>query len=167
MTGFSQSFLGALSFFSILSLAACGVDAPTGDQSGALGSGLSCDLDDDCLAGEECDDNVCKLHGGDDATDDNGAGGDDSASSSTSSSSGGVCVTDVDCAGGQECEDGLCKPHGGGVDDNGAGGDDNGAGGDDSASSSSSGGGGACMTDADCAGGEECEDGLCKPHGGA
>ena len=127
----THAWLGAVSLFSVVALVGCSVEIPTGDQSGALGSGLSCDIDDDCLAGEECDDNICKLHGGDDATDDNGAGGDDSASSSSSSSSssGGTCVADVDCAGGEECEDGVCKPHGG------AGGDDNGAGGDDSASS--------------------------------
>jgi len=144
-------------FLSLFSATACSVDVPTGDDRGALGSGLSCSVDADCPQGEECEDAVCKLHDGsdddsanDDSTDDNGVGGDGAGGDGAGGDDGlgAACTLDTDCAGGLECEHGACQPHGGDT-------------------SSSASGGGTCSTDADCGGGLECEDGACKPHGGA
>jgi hypothetical protein len=50
-----------------------------------------------CGAGLECDDGVCKPHGGDD----DGVG----------------ATCDTVCGAGLECEHGTCQPHGGGADD--------------------------------------------------
>lgn len=80
-------------------------------------------------------------------------------------SSGAACTADADCPANEECEDGACKAHGGddcveddGVDDDGV---DDGA--DDNGEDPQ---GGECTVDTDCGSGLECEDGLCKPHGG-
>jgi hypothetical protein len=70
--------------FASASLLACDVvvdptGSDTGTNTGAIqGSGAACEIDTDCpSANEECEDNVCKLHGGD--GDEDGAGGDDAA----------------------------------------------------------------------------------------
>ena len=108
-----------------LGLSACTGLGVLSDGS-RLSVGDACVIDDDCGAGLECDDAVCKEHGGDD---DDGADDD--------GGSGVACTADSDCAAGEECDDGFCKLHGGddpaddagdddGADDDGADDDDHG-----------------------------------------
>jgi hypothetical protein len=115
----SRSWFANVILLSSFALPACFSGAsgdPLGKQRGAVqSSGLVCVADADCLTGEECDDHLCKLHGGGDDSS-TGAGGDDSSTSSggddSSTSSGAACVSDAECAVGEECDDGACKPHG-------------------------------------------------------
>lgn len=102
--------------------------------------------------------------------------------------SGAACVVSADCPATEECEDRICKSHGGGGADDAVNGhpsgggaddpadlpDDNGGNGaddvadlpDDNGTDATTGTGTACTFDADCATGNECEDGFCQPHGG-
>ncbi len=117
---------------------ACGgVDDPTGSNTGAIqGSGAACQVDSDCpFATEECEDNVCKLHGGDE----DGAGGDDAAGHDAGDDNGGDAAghdagddNGVDAAGHDAGDDngGDAAGHDAGDDNGGDGGaepgDDNG-----------------------------------------
>ncbi|MBL8740707.1 MAG: hypothetical protein JNK04_06430 [Myxococcales bacterium] len=114
-----------LALVASVSFVACDVvDDPTGSGSGAIqGSGAVCQQDSDCpSADEECDDNICKLHGGDGVED--GAGGDDAAGHDAGDDNG------VDAAGHDAGDDNGVDAAGHDAgDDNGAGGeagDDNG-----------------------------------------
>ncbi|MEZ4358556.1 MAG: hypothetical protein R3B48_00130 [Kofleriaceae bacterium] len=92
--------------------------------------------------------------------------------------SGLSCATDADCEAGEECDDGVCKLHGSVCEDDGDtdtdtdGDTDTDTDGDTDTDTdgdtdgSGSGSGASCSVDANCAGGEECDDGRCKPHGG-
>lgn len=84
-------------------------------------------------------------------------------------SSGAACTADADCAADEECDDGKCKLHecNDSADDDAN--DDNGTDPDDPNDDNGNdpGGGSAqCTVNADCASGLECEDGICKAHGG-
>lgn len=89
-------------------------------------SGLTCSVDADCPADEECEHGTCQLHGSctedgpDGGTDDDDDGGSDDDDGGADDDDGGSddpqgteCVADADCTGGLECEDGFCVPHGG------------------------------------------------------
>jgi hypothetical protein len=149
-------------------------DAGAGDAGGA---GRACTTVAQCAAGEECDDGACKAHGGN--------GGKSKLLSNV------ACSADSECGSG-ECDDGLCKAHGGdddgshdggsddaeddahddqpctdgGTDDRGHDGADDADAGPAGSDAGVLGGQRACSTDSDCTGGFECDDGLCKAHGG-
>ena len=96
---------------------------PTGSNTGAIqGSGAACEVDSDCPSvTEECEDNVCKLHGGDE----DGASGDDAGDDDDG----------VDAAGHDAGDDNGIDAAGHDA------GDDNGAGGDDAGDDNGGGGG--------------------------
>lgn len=104
-------FLSVLFSFSVAACAGLGTGQDDQNSLGASdcdrqASGQTCQVDADCGQGEECEDGVCKLHGG-------ACDGDSDDGSGSGDGSGGQCTTDAQCPSGQECEDGLCKPHGG------------------------------------------------------
>jgi hypothetical protein len=96
--------------------------------------------------------------------------GDLGSSSSSVSGVGDTCVQDGDCNATLECEHGTCQPHDRNDDraDAGRDDDDDEPGDDDDDEHAAPDGGVqvACQVDTDCAGGQECDDGFCKAHGG-
>jgi hypothetical protein len=165
---------------------ACVAHRHGGDDARVDAAAASCQADSDCGGGLECEHGQCAPHGGHDAdagVDDNsGHQGKHDAGNNVQVDAAVGCQADSDCGTGLECEHGQCAPHGGQDDVDGgshesgehAGGEPEGSEGgsgkhggkDDGAAGAPATPATTCQSDAECAAGLECEDGVCAKHGG-